>query len=393
ASILLAPVVFLALLGGVLKIALTALWPGLAGIWASIAQAPISWMRRSVDWLAGLPHGDVPFPAPPAWVVVLFYVTLLLAAVNWRRPGARNLTKLAFAGAMAVLLLLPFGSTITQAPRRDGLRITILYVGAGQCAVIEPPSGRTTLIDAGSLSLSDPVRRAIAPFLRFRGITELDTIAISHGNSDHFSAVAELVEAYGAREVLVAQGFSGTVRGNQQASEMMTSLARSERPPRTVSFGEIVPLGSNTSIEVLWPPPALGATELSPNDQSMVLRFTHAGVRVLFTGDIQEAAMTELLKTPDLIRADILIAPHHGSSELSTPAFIAAVQPRAIISSNDRTLTGKQKRFEAMAGLLPVFRTHTSGAVTIRIDSQGHYRVDPFIRSLPAVVGHANPAP
>ncbi len=377
ASIAIAPAVFVTLIAGVFKIVLTAIWPGMATGWAWGAQLPTQLMRWSVDMLAQLPYGDVPLPAPTWWMIGLFYVTLLLAARRWPAPGLRLLTRLAHLAAIGVLLFLPYRSTITHSTPRDAVRVTILSVGAGQCAVVEPPSGRVTIIDAGSLSLADPVRRAIAPFLRARGITQVDTIAVSHANSDHFSAVAELVEAYGVRQVLVGPGFAEMATNNPMLSDLLADLRRVQRPPTTIRPGQIIPLGADTTLEALWP---VESVDFQPNDRSLVLTITHAGKTILFPGDIQDAAMRSLLQgDPDALRADLLIAPHHGSAESATADFLTAVRPGVIVSSNDRTLSNKQKQFETIAGAIPLYRTHTSGAVTIVIDHEGNLSVTPFV--------------
>jgi competence protein ComEC len=107
---------------------------------------------------------------------------------------------------------------------------------------------------------------------------------------------------------------------------------------------------------------------------------THAGTRILFTGDIEDDAMIQLLKTPDVLRADVLIAPHHGSSESQTAAFVEAVGAKQIIASNDRTLTGKQRRFDQLVAGTPLYRTHTSGAVTIDVSADGTYTITPHLR-------------
>jgi competence protein ComEC len=367
-SIVMAPVVFVALIGGVAKIVLSILWPTGDALWALLSQQPIWAMRTLVDALTRLPAGDLPLPAPPWWVIVTFYITLLLATANWQRPGVKLLTRLSHLAALGLLLLLPLFGNAAQAPAGGKLRVTLLSIGAGQCAVIEPPSGRVMLIDAGSLSMADPVRRCIGPFLRERGITSIDTIVISHANSDHFSAVADLVQAYGVREVLTAESFALTGAGNPAVSDLLTALKQANRPPRSLAPGHVVPLGSETAIEVLWPPPNL---EVKANDQSLVLRLSHVGRSILFTGDIEDAAMTTLLANPVGLKADVLIAPHHGSSETQTPAFLAAVNPTTIVSSNDRSLTGKQTAFDEMARGIPLYRTHLAGAVTLLVSPSG----------------------
>ena len=377
-GIVLAPVVFLALLGGLFKVVLTLLWPGLAGAWAAVAATPIEWMRAIVDWLTVLPGSAVPLPAPPLWIVFAFYVLLLAATTPCSFPLLTWTKRCLPATACAGLLLAPFFTPVAQLqPTRDELRVTLLHVGAGQCAVVEPPSGRTLLVDAGSTSLFDLLPKCVGPYLRHRGRTEIDTVIVSHANADHFSAVADVAAAYDVREVLTGAQFRAHARDNPQAEAMLAALDRLERPPRAVSPGDELPLGRDTYARILWPP---ASAAVDANNGSLVFRLQHGPRSILFTGDIQDDAMRELLKHPQLLKADILIAPHHGSSELLTDEFLAAVNPSSIVSSNDRTLSQKQVRFENLVGGATLYRTHQCGAITITFHLDGSMRIEPFLQ-------------
>jgi competence protein ComEC len=333
-------------------------------------------MRRSVDLLARLPGSEVPLPAPPLWLVALFYLLLLLSLRSRGAPGIRWTLGFATVGTALLILALPYHRRAPVTLAGDELRMTLLAVGGGQCAVIEPPSGRVVLVDAGSASLSDLLRKCLAPFLRHRGRTEIDTLIISHANYDHFSAAAEVVAAYDVREVLTGSRFRSHSIDNPPAESLLRSLDSLDRPPRELAPGDRIPLGRDTFIDVLWPP---AAARLSANDSSLVFRLTHAGRSILFTGDVQTDGLTGLMKDSPSIQADVLIAPHHGSSEDQTPAFVKAVAPAFILSSNDRSLTGKQRNFERMIGLAQLYRTNRCGAVTVHIDRAGTLSVEPFL--------------
>jgi len=369
-SIALGPIVFTALLSGLIKIVFTSAWPSLAWLWADAAQIPVAGMRKFVDALTHLPFGDVPLPGPPAWVLVGFYSLLLCVFRPIHRPSLRLMSRIGFVLALMAIFILPYA--IAMPRPGDGAtacRVTVLSVGAGQCIVIEPPGGRVVLVDAGTLSMADPVRRCVGPFLRQRGITSIDTILVSHANTDHYNAVGELVPAYGVRDVVVASGFSDAVSGNGAGAQLLASLTRAQRPPRVVAPGQIIPLAADTTLEVVWPP--VDATQLTQNDRSLVLRLRHKNQSILFSGDIQDDAMRALIATPDAIRANVLIAPHHGSIETSTAAFVNAVQPDVVIASNDRTLSGKQTSFDRLMQGRSFYRTHIHGAVTLTLDASG----------------------
>jgi competence protein ComEC len=384
AGIILAPIVFLALVGGLFKVVLTLLWPGAAPVWAFLAGAPVALMRHTVDWLAKMPWGDVPVPVPRWWLLVMFYALLLLMLWPCRHAGLRWCFRIGRAVTCGAIVFLPFhtGLTLPGIGGAGQTRVTLLAVGAGQCAVVEPPSGRVVLIDAGSTSLSDLVPKCLGPFLRHERCTSVDSIFLSHSNYDHFSAAGEITAAYGVREILTADAFVRESAGNASAEALLESLKQLHRPPRLLTPGERIPLGRDTAIEILWPP-ADPDHALSENDSSLVVRLTHAGRSILFTGDIEAAAMRGLMKDPERLRSDVLIAPHHGSSESTSAAFIEAVHPTTILSSNDRSLTGKQRRFDRIVASqgLPLMRTNRCGAITITFEADGSFAVKPFLRA------------
>ena len=385
AGLLLAPMVFFSLIGGLLKVVLTLIWPGGAPVWAAVAAAPIGWTRRTVEWLATFPGSDVPLPAPPVWLLFAFYAALCFVLPRWRLPTVRWCARCGPVAACGAIFLLPVRDDVRRAlpALQDEVRVTFLAVGAGQCAVLEPPSGRTTLIDAGSASLADLLFKCLGPYLRSAGHSEVDTVLVTHANYDHYSAVAELAEAYGVREVLTAPHFRAHARDNPSAETLLASLDRLNRPPRVVTPGERLPLGRDSEIEILWPPEAVDAATLNANDASLVFRLTHRGRAILFTGDIQDDALRELLKTPEKLRADVLVAPHHGSAEPSTPAFLRAVGARHVVSSNDRTLTGKQLRFDALVAETgaAMLRTNRCGAITVRLTADGEVDIKTFLNA------------
>jgi competence protein ComEC len=380
ASILMAPVVFLALLGGFLKIILTAFLPMFAPTWATLAAIPIAWMRHMVDWLAMLPGSDVPLPTNSLLFVAIYYALLFIPFLPVARPRLRSTCRLAPGLAVMMFALIPLTGGANSAPRDGSLRVTLLAVGAGQCSVMEMPDGRVMILDAGSSSLADPVRRCIAPFLRARGHAHVDEIWLSHGDYDHTGAAAELIRAYRVPRLAISTEFDDHAAENPSNETLIATLQERHVAIQQFHRSERVTVGKDVTLDILWPPESAA---YNSNNTGLVLKLTYARRTILFPADIQQPALAALLKSPDALRCDVLIAPHHGSAEPATGAFVRAADPLYIVSSNDRTLSQKQRQFDRLVADRSLLRTNRCGAVTIEIDRNGGVTVTPFVPPRP----------
>lgn len=115
---------------------------------------------------------------------------------------------------------------------------------------------------------------------------------------------------------------------------------------------------------------------MKSNHLSCVLRVEAGGRRMLLTSDIEAPDEAELLRRyPDMLHADVLLMPHHGSKTSSTPAFLQAVEAsEAVIPVGYRSRFGHPKaevvaRHEAMGS--HIWRTDRDGAVQVFLGGQG----------------------
>ncbi|MGD0388937.1 MAG: hypothetical protein ABSC42_08285, partial [Tepidisphaeraceae bacterium] len=164
--------------------------------------------------------------------------------------------------------------------------------------------------------------------------------------------------------------------GDAAAEALLRTLDRAGRPPTIIHRGDHLDLGNGASIDVLWPPVDC---DMNSNNCGLVLKLSFAGETVLFPADIQEPPERELLKHPEQLRADVLVAPHHGSAEITTGDFIRAVHPRYILASNAAKLTHKQKVFDIVAEDYPVYRTSRCGAIDLTIEPSGEIEIQTFL--------------
>jgi competence protein ComEC len=378
AGVVLLPLTVVALYAGVGKIVLTLFWPSGAHWWALVASGPIVCMRHLIERLDRLP-GAMIAVSPPIWLLFVYYSLILLFFVPIRVRVWRWLTRMASTAACAALLVLPNvagGLPTPGASPREPLRITLVSVGAGQCAVIRPTPDHAIFIDVGSDTISDVGRQLVLPWLRAEHCGNVDKILLSHGDFDHISAAAEVFQNYDEPTVYTSPHFARHAVGNFPATSLLHVLQSAGRPPTIIHQGDHVDLGNGAGIDVLWPPVNC---DMNSNDCGLVLKLKFAGETVLFPADIQVAPERELLKHPELLRADVLVAPHHGSAEITTADFVRAVHPRYILASNAEKLTHKQRMFDIIAQDYPLYRTSRCGAIDLTIETNGEIDIQTFL--------------
>ena len=118
------------------------------------------------------------------------------------------------------------------------------------------------------------------------------------------------------------------------------------------------------------------ASAMKINDLSCVLRIGNAHGSMLLTGDIEKAAEALMVEREGTeLRADILLAPHHGSRTSSTAALLEAVRPGlVVVAAGYRNRFGHPRadvlgRYSAAGA--KVLRTDLDGAVLVRLGSAG----------------------
>ncbi|MBV8782252.1 MAG: ComEC/Rec2 family competence protein [Phycisphaerae bacterium] len=377
AGLVIFPLVFVTLIGGWMKMVVTLLWPSAAVAAARVLQIPSFAMRLLAIRLTHLPGASVTISPPPMWMIVLYYALLGLTLL----PFPRAIWRRAFRGGAMIgvggFLLVLVGAAPVVPTNLAETTITLLNVGAGQCAIIDVPHDGITLVDCGSDSIADVAHSVLIPYLQLHHARTIARVFLSHSDYDHISALGSILPMVNG-PIYTSEYFSHFAAIDPPAAALLKKLNDLGRSPIILRKNEHVSLGRDASIDVLWP---VSGSTFNCNDTGLVLRLNCDNRKVLFPADIQANAMRRLLATSQSLAADVLVAAHHGSSEVTTAAFLAAINPRLILASNGMPLTGKQRTFDALAATRPFFRTSRFGAITIHIHADRSISVETFRQS------------
>jgi len=234
------------------------------------------------------------------------------------------------------------------------------------------------MFDAGSLHKSDIGRRIVGPFLDYRGITSIDAIFVSHNDIDHVNGIPEVVEWCEVGRVYANAAFFEDA-GQWGAAKFLgdfLSGAGLEIEPVTPGLD----IGGRAGVKSIWPsaqPP--GAEQLSDNDRSQVLLIEFAGRRILLCSDIEKFAQRQILRLNPDLRADIVVAPHHGSTNTADPDFLKALDANILIFSCGQTEYQRQHKSYPQDAVQRLF-TPADGAVTVCISEKGKVQIETAAR-------------
>ena len=363
-------VVWLGLVGLLVALPLSLLWPAAAAVlWpAGIAAGGL---ERAAEAAAQAPFSYFYTAGPPVWFLVAYYALLAAVALRHtlRLPPRR----------CAVLFLILLNLLVATAawPGRGRPRVTCFDVRHGTSVFFELPSGKTLLYDCGTANAFFDVGSYItAPALWDRGIHTIDLLILSHPDADHINGVPSLIENFRIGCVVHAPAFESEPLG----ARLIRMIDEYGIPRRELTARQMIDLG-DTTIEALNPPkgPDLKSGG-DPNNRSLVIRVSCSGSSFLLCGDIQRPATSWLLASGQDLRADVIFLPHHGSFYSNTADLLRAVEPRLAIVSCDRGYAGQSLLDTLDSTGIRTIQTAECGAIDISIEDAG-LEVDHFVPS------------
>jgi competence protein ComEC len=273
-------------------------------------------------------------PRPPWWTIpgAVVGAALLLAPRGW--PGRW----------VGVVWLLPMLLVRPPGPGPGEAWFTLLDVGEGLASVVRTEH-HVLVFDAGPVYGPgfDAGAAVVVPYLRGTGAGEVDTLVVSHGDSDHIGGVASLRAAWRVGRIV------SSVPEQLEGASACVADAGWEWDGVVFTF--------------LNPPLHRHGKH---NNASCVLAVRSAHGRILIPGDIEAPAERDLVaRYGSGMAAEILVAPHHGSRTSSTDALVESVHPRFVLFS-----TGYRNRFHHPQPAV-VARYRRAGAATLETPVSG----------------------
>ncbi len=332
---------------------------------ATVAHGVLDFTMKPTVWLAERSLASVPVPAQHGFWTVLAMLGVVLML----------LPKGFVARLGGLSLLLPALAIRPPLLQEGDWDLFALDVGQGSAIVLRTRS-QVLLFDAGNRygPESDEGKRSIAPWLKAKGIAQVDTLVLSHADMDHVGGTRSVLQA-----VPVMRSYS--------SFDLDAHLNREERllgvAPGSVSRpAQSLPCEQGVSWEVdgvsfrFWWPPANAedfkaayGSEEDKNAISCVLEVQGARHSALLLGDAG-VAQEKAIVAAGLGPINVVVVGHHGSRTSSGAHFVKHVQAGLAIAQ-----LGWWNRFGHPHAQVQA-RWERSGALFLRTDQWGAVTVE-----------------
>lgn len=372
---------------GTLSLGLPGIMAGFTDILLLAATEPCFWLVEGLAWLDARAGLAPTWCLRPHWLAFTGFVCAMgaLSLSLGRRRVPRAAVRLCVTG----LLLLFCGPFLRMVDGFSGeVRLRLLDVGQGQAALLEFPGEQRVLVDGGGFSSPrfDSGRDLIAPVLTENRPPRLTAIALSHADLDHLRGLLFLARYFDIGSVLLPAQAPGS--GHDTAAPLLRKfegiIREQDIPVRRLSRDDqiVIPGISGSWLETLAPIPGRPAAD---ND-GLVLRLVmadnfadnapvdvSAGLRglAILPGDATKSLLTAMVRAgskENAMRAEVLVAPHHGSRNNVQEGFVRAVNPSVILAScakNNRYGFPSDELRELCATLdIPLRATADEGEIT-----------------------------
>jgi len=304
--------------------------------------------------------------------VVSSTLAMLFNNANWAAAKALMFVVSGFSQ-------IPGGHVYVEMPdfKKEPLcEITVLDFGNGGAVHIRT-SDSDWMLDCGH---TRNYPRSLLPYLRSRGVNQLDGLILTHGDASHLGAALELLADFTPREVAeTSLPDRSPVRKRLQAT-----LAETKQRRRFLLRGDKVDLSEKVSLRVLYP--TADNKRSAADDKALIVILECNGRRVLFVSDAGFVTENWLVNHETDLKADILVKGWHSRDLSGTTDFLSSVNPDTIITS--AVPFGKAAPDIATPSTRKVFRQEESGAVRIKIFPD-RIETTPFLSKLESAAASA----
>ncbi len=370
ANLIVVPLIGIIVATGMAFLLLGMLSSMLAGLWAATLEGVIDLMLWVVQVCAQFDWAYITTRSIHGVELLLIQVSVFcIIVLKFRRVVKIWIIILLFWGNFMIWQNLSM-------PQR--LEVAVLDVGQGDAIIVHTPQGKTMVVDVGlRFGGRDIGKDVVLPFLQARNYSQVDLLVLTHPHNDHIGGAEYLVTHIPVKQVLMPD-IEYESYGYKMLQHTLDSLSI---PMRSVYTGDIDTTLNPLKFRVTGPRYYDHSRQPSNvNNTSIVMQLFYGESTLLLTGDAEEEVEHDQLLFGELLRSDLLKAPHHGSKTSSSMKYLSFVNPAySLISLGDKNKFKHPapqtiERYENIGS--QILRTDHEGAILYRSDGKKWAKVN-----------------
>ena len=336
------------LVGIVLQLSMLAgllgLIPGI-GIYLALLLSAANWVFSTLFLLIGHYFSRwflYPFVDRPTIRELFVYYAAVCLFAWWRplwfrivRPRWQRASVSLRIVAVALVGLILAGVAVSGRNEKLAMRspgsldVSVIAAGYASAILVDTPDNKAILIDTSFIQTdkgrrNDP-ERTVLPQIFAKKISRLEALVLTSREPEHSAGVASVLKYMDVDHFFLPASAAGLLGQEPLASllaerspaHLKHRLSGTAVAPQTLVAGDVVYQaeydGKSFLIEALGPAAGDDAAPLS-------LRITYGDFAMLVLSDLTLAQQQEFLARvpPEKLKADVVIAPHHGTAGLET---------------------------------------------------------------------------
>ena len=334
----------------------------LSSVIAEVNFILLSFQLHTTDFLASFKFGYIDFYKFNT-INTIGYLALLLILFTAKKG---TLKIRLYISSIIIVVLIFFNINYD-----NNLKITFLYVGQGDCTLIETPDGSNILIDCGMKDFKfNSGESTIVPYLKRKGINKIDLLILTHLHNDHIGGIESVLENIKVSKIIS----DGAAEENSLIYKMNKLIIENKIPVEKFYSGDFIEGYGNLRLFFLNPIQN-DTLHTKEHSKSMVVKLVYGKTQALILGDLSvEGESFVTGNYGNFLKSDILKVSHHGSKNASSIPFLAECKPEyAVISCGKDNVFGHPS-YLVLAKLdvlgAKVLRTDKDGAVIFESDGK-----------------------